>query len=54
MGFNSAFKGLNVYFLLSDKHNFIVLVYLVYSTLLHISAVRISHHQVGDEYTKRV
>jgi hypothetical protein len=32
----------------------IKLVYLVYLTLLHVSAVQISHQQVGDGYTKIV
>jgi hypothetical protein len=45
---------LNIYYLLSDKHNFIDLVYLAYLTLLRVSAVRISNHQVWHEYTKSV
>ena len=43
------------FFLLSDKHNYTDLAYMVYLILLHFfSAVQISHHQVGNGYTKRV
>jgi len=41
-------------FLLSDEHNNINFVHLVYLTLLHVSALQISHHQVGHGYTKRL
>ena len=40
--------------LFSDKHNYTDLVYLAYLTLLYISAVQISHYQVGHGHTKRV
>jgi hypothetical protein len=48
-----SFKQVS-FFLLSDKHKYIDLVYLVYLTLQHVSAVHIRHHQVGRWYTKRV
>jgi len=45
----------SVTFLLSVKHNYIDLMYLVlYSILLlHVSAVHICHHQVGQWYTQK-
>jgi len=41
-------------FLLSDKHSCIDRVYLVYLLVQRVSAVQISHRQVGHGYTKRV
>jgi len=43
-----------LFYLLSDKHNYIDLVHLVYLTLLHVSVVHIRHHQVRCWYTKRI
>ena len=50
-----TFFNNKVLFSLSDKHNYIDLVYLVfYSILLHVSAILISHHQEGQWFTERV
>ena len=41
--------------ILSDKHKYMDLVFVVYySILLHVSAVHISHQQVGLWFTERV
>ena len=47
-------RCLEFLFFLSDKHNYIDLLYLVYLILLHVLAVQMSHRQVGHEYTKTV
>jgi hypothetical protein len=47
------YSSIKCLFSLSDQHNYIDLVYWVYFTLLHVSAVEMNHQQVGHGYTKK-
>jgi hypothetical protein len=50
---NKKFGFNQVLLLISDNH-YIELVYLVYLTPLHVSAIHIRHHKLGKWYTKGV
>ena len=45
-------KCIKCLFLLSCKHNYIDVVHSIYLKPLHVSAVQISHQQVGHGYTR--
>jgi len=50
-----VYLSIKCLFVLSDKHNSIDLVCLVYLILLHVAGCpEISHHQEGHGFTKRV